>query len=425
MKRPTPVGVTGHYEYIFSPVIAADGTVEAVAGSTRDITERKRVEAALIEARQAAENANQTKDRFLAVLSHELRTPLTPMLMAVAALEHDSELRPAVREHLAMIKRNIQLETKLIDDLLDLSRITSGKVELEIEALDLNETVRRVCRSCRSQMHEQGIRLEIDLSDAVALIAADSARLQQVLWNVLMNAIKFTPENGTIRVTTTRLAGGRWEVRVQDSGIGISMEALPRIFDAYEQGGVKVTRQFGGLGLGLAISKSLLELHRGSIRAESSGPGQGSTFIVELPGKEADAVGETPHFAPAESGKQPQMRVLLVENHPDTARTISRLLRSAGFEVITASDVASASAAAQGESFHVLVSDLGLPDGDGYEIMRRIRAIRSMPGIAMSGYGMNEDRRRSHEAGFSEHLVKPIDASQLIAAIRRVTDNRG
>jgi PAS domain S-box-containing protein len=286
----SPTGVSGYYEYIFSPVIAADGTVEAVAGSTRDITERKRTEAALIEARQAAEAANQTKDRFLAVLSHELRSPLTPMLMAVAVLEHDSDLQPAVREHLAMIKRNIQLETKLIDDLLDLSRITSGKVELDIEPVDLNETVRHVCGSCRSQMREKGIRLETGFCDAAALIAADSARLQQVLCNVLINATKFTSENGTIRVTTVRRPGGRWEVRVQDNGIGISAEALPRIFDAFEQGGVKVTRQFGGLGLGLAISKSLVELHRGSIRAESAGPGQGSTFIIELPGAETDTL---------------------------------------------------------------------------------------------------------------------------------------
>jgi PAS domain S-box-containing protein len=421
----SPTGVTGHYEYIFSPVIAADGTVEAVAGSTRDITERKRTEAALIEARQAAEAANQTKDRFLAVLSHELRSPLTPMLLGVAALELDSDLRPAVREHLAMIKRNIQLETKLIDDLLDLSRITSGKVELDIEPVDLNESVRHVCGSCRSQMSEKGICLKTELCDAAALIAADSARLQQVLGNVLINAIKFTPENGTIRVTTARRVGGRLEVRVQDSGIGISVEALPRIFDAFEQGGVKVTRQFGGLGLGLAISKSLVELHRGSIRAESAGLGQGSTFIVELPEAETDLVGKAPHFAPAENGKQPKMRLLLVEDHHDTARTISRLLRSAGFAVTTAADAASASAAVDREPFDVIVSDLGLPDGDGYELMRRIRAIGSMPGIAMSGYGMNEDRRRSHEAGFSEHLVKPIDLAQLIAAIRRVTDNRG
>ena len=421
----SPTGATGHYEYIFSPVISADGTVEAVAGSTRNITAHKRTETALITARQAAETANQSKDRFLAVLSHELRTPLTPMLMAVAALEHDPGLRTDVREHLGMIKRNIELEAKLIDDLLDLSRITSGKVELNIEEIDLNETVRHVCGSCRSEMQKRSLRLEIELHDTEALVAADSARLQQVLWNVLVNAMKFTPEKGTIRVTTARQIGGRWEVRVQDSGIGIPVEALPRIFDAFEQGSLNVTRQFGGLGLGLAISKALLELHHGSIRAESAGPGQGSAFIIELPGRSADTVGKAAQAPPSESEKQPKMRLLLVEDHSDTALTISRLLRNAGFAVTTASDVASASAAAERESFDLLVSDLGLPDGDGYEIMRRICAIRSVPGIAMSGYGMNEDRRRSREAGFAEHLVKPIDVPQLIEAIRRVTGNRG
>jgi CheY-like chemotaxis protein len=212
---------------------------------------------------------------------------------------------------------------------------------------------------------------------------------------------------------------------VQDSGIGIPVEALPRIFDAFEQGSLKVTRQFGGLGLGLAISKALLELHHGSIRAESAGPGQGSAFIIELPGKSSNTLGKAAQAPAAESGKQPKMRLLLVEDHSDTALTISRLLRDAGFAVTTASDVASASAAAEREPFDLLVSDLGLPDGDGYEIMRRICAIRSMPGIAMSGYGMNEDRRRSREAGFVEHLVKPIDVPQLIDAIRRVTKNRG
>jgi len=207
------------------------------------------------------------------------------MLMAVAALEHGSDLGSAVREHLAMIKRNIQLETKLIDELLDLSCITSGKVELDIETVDLNETVRHVCESCRSQMREKSIHLKTELHDAVALIAADSARLQQVLLNLLTNAIKFTPENGIIRITTARQPGGRWKLQVQDSSIGIPLEVLPRIFDFFEQGGVKVTRQFGGLGLGLAICKALVELHRGSICAESAGPGLGATFTVELPGE--------------------------------------------------------------------------------------------------------------------------------------------
>jgi PAS domain S-box-containing protein len=287
----SPTGVVGQYEYIFSPVIAADGTVEAVAGSTRDITDRKRAETALVEARQEAEAANQSKDQFLAVLSHELRTPLTPMLMAVASLEHRSDLAPSVREPLAMIKRNIQLETKLIDELLDLSRITSGKAELDIGTVDLNETVRQVCESCRSQMHEKGIHLETEFHDPAPRIAADSSRLQQVLLNLLTNAIKFTSRNGTIRITTVRQVSGQWKLQIQDNGIGIPAEVLPRIFDFFEQGGVKVTRQFGGLGLGLAISKALVELHRGSIFAESAGPGLDSTFTVELPGEVMDTVG--------------------------------------------------------------------------------------------------------------------------------------
>jgi signal transduction histidine kinase len=221
------------------------------------------------------------------LLSHELRSPLTPVLLALATLEHESDLRPAVREHLAMIKRNIELETKLINELLDLSRISSGKV-------DVNEMVRQVCGGCRRQMEERDIRLEIELDDPGARIAGDSARLQQVLRNVLENAIKFTPEKGTVRVTTARQAGGRWEVRVRDSGIGIPAEAMPVIFDAFEQGGVKVRRQYGGLGLGLAICKAIVELHQGSIRAESAGSGEGSTFIVELPGEAAFAVQDAP-----------------------------------------------------------------------------------------------------------------------------------
>jgi two-component system CheB/CheR fusion protein len=306
----SPTGVIGHYEYIFSPVIAADGTVEAVAGSTRDITERKHTEGALIEAGQAAETANQTKDRFLAVLSHELRTPLTPMLMAVAALEHNSDLAPAVRESLAMIRRNIQLETKLIDELLDLSRITSGKMELDIATVDLNEAVRHVCESCCSQMREKCVHLETELHDTGALVAADSARLQQVLLNLLTNAIKFTPENGNIRIRTARQPGGRWRLQIRDNGIGISAEMLPHIFDAFQQGGVKVTRRFGGLGLGLAICKALVELHFGSICAESPGSGLGSTFIVELPGEPVDTVGKAPHSGLAEAQSSPNSYII-------------------------------------------------------------------------------------------------------------------
>lgn len=386
----------------------------------REITERKQSEMLLREAKESAELANQSKDRFLAVLSHELRTPLTPVLLAVTALEHDPGLTPEAREDLVMIKRNIELETKLIDDLLDLSRITSGKLTLDIEAVDLNEIVRQVCSICAPQLHEQGVFLEAELDEDVGMVSADSARLQQVLWNVVKNAIKFTPVNGVIQMTTRRRNDGCCEVRVQDQGIGIPPERLPHVFNAFEQGSTSITRQFGGLGLGLAISKALMDLHHGSIRAESAGAGQGATFIIELPAKSMTTTARLRLASPPVIAALPPLRLLLVEDHADTARILARNLGRAGITAIQASGVKSAIALAARESFDLLVSDLGLPDGSGYDIMRHIRSTYHIPGIAMSGYGMEEDMRRSREAGFSEHLVKPIDLRELIAAIRRV-----
>ncbi len=391
----------------------------------RDITERKKNETLLREAKEGAELANQSKDRFLAVLSHELRTPLTPVLLAVGAMEHEPGLRPEVREDLVMIKRNIELETKLIDDLLDLSRITSGKLALFINAVDLNEVVSQVCRICAPQLREKEICLEAELGTDAGMVAADSARLQQVLWNVLKNAIKFTPQKGTIYVSTARRADGCCEVRVKDHGLGISAESLPHVFNAFEQGGTNITRQFGGLGLGLAISKALMELHHGAIRAESAGVGQGATFIIELPSKLMTSTAKIRLAAPPIGEVLPQLRLLLVEDHVDTARILGRQLGRAGVTVVQATDVSSAIKLAERESFDMLVSDLGLPDGSGYDVMRRVRAMLGIPGIAMSGYGMEEDIRRSREAGFSEHLVKPIDLRELITAIRRVAKQLG
>ena len=387
----------------------------------RDITERKQGELLLREAKESAELANQSKDRFLAVLSHELRTPLTPVLLAVSALEHDDGLRPDWREDLTMIKRNIELEIKLIDDLLDLSRITSGKLSLMIESVDLNEVVRQVCRICAPQLREKEVVLETDLDDAAGMVAADSARLQQVLWNVLKNAIKFTPVQGMeIRVSTARLENGCCEVRVADHGIGISAESLPRVFNAFEQGGSSITRQFGGLGLGLAICRALMDLHHGSIRAESEGSGKGATFIIELPAREMTNTNRTRLTSPPDKAVMPHLRLLLVEDHADTARILIRQLERAGITAVQATGVDNAIMLAARGPFDLMVSDLGLPDGSGYDIMRHVSSVYGMPGIAMSGYGMEEDMRRSREAGFSEHLVKPIDLRELLAAIRRV-----
>ena len=415
-----PDGTRRHVLPYPDPIFDAEGRMTGAVNMLLDITERKRTEMLLRDAKDAAELANQSKDRFLAVLSHELRTPLTPVLLTVAALEHDFDIRPEVREDLVMIKRNIELETKLIDDLLDLSRITSGKLTLIIEAVDLNEIVRQVCTICAPQLHEHGVFLEAELDRDAGMVAADSARLQQVLWNVVKNAIKFTPEKGVIQMSTARRTDGYCEVRVQDHGIGIPPESLPHVFNAFEQGGTNITRQFGGLGLGLAISKALMDLHHGTIRAESAGVGQGATFIIMLPSKSMTTTAKIRLASSPVSAVLPQLRMLLVEDHADTARILSRQLSKAGVTVLQASDVNSAIRLAEREPLDLLVSDLGLPDGTGYDIMRCMHSVHGIPGIAMSGYGMEEDMRRSREAGFAEHLVKPIDLRELIAAIRRV-----
>jgi PAS domain S-box-containing protein len=408
---------------VYTPEMDGSGNVSGWVASIADITERKHAEEALRAAKEAAELANRAKDRFLAVLSHELRTPLTPVLMTVAALEHDPALSAEVREDMTMVKRNIELEVKLIDDLLDLNRIGSGKLRLEIETVDLNETVRRVCGICQSEAARLGVRIETALAEGACSVAADPARLQQVLWNLLKNAVKFTPEGGTVTVTTAVGEDGGCQVRVRDDGMGIAPEVLPRIFEAFEQGHDKITRQFGGMGLGLAITKALVELHGGTIRAESEGIGKGTTFEIIWPAQNADVT--SPESAPSESGCARQLRLLLVEDHYDTAQALRRQLRAAGYTVTVASDVSEALATADRESFDVLVSDIGLPDGDGYQVMGHVRETRSIPGIARSGDGMDDDVRRSREAGFTEHLVKPIQVPQLVAAIQRVTENRG
>ncbi len=397
-----------------------EGKTEWVVGSNLDVTERRQAAQKLSEAKEAAESANRSKDRFLAVLSHELRTPLAPVLMTVCALEHDKGLRPDVRDEMTMIRRNIEMETKLIDDLLDVSRIASGKLELRLEQLDINSAVQHVCSICRPQIIGQEVQLTFDLCDEAGFIHADPARFEQVLWNVLKNAVKFTPRNGKIHITSKRVSPTCVEVRITDNGAGISPEILPRIFDAFEQGDARITRQFGGLGLGLAISKALIELHGGTIRAESPGPGKGATFIIQVPGT---LLQEPAHNQPAapEPAKSSPLRLLIVEDHADTRSALKTLLTLEGFTVTTADDVATALKLAQTETFDILISDLGLPDASGYDLMAQMQDIQPLRGIAMSGYGMEEDIRESLTAGFSEHLVKPLKLPQLLAAIQRLS----
>jgi PAS domain S-box-containing protein len=413
-------GAGGYFEYIFVPVFAADGSVESVAGTTRDITQRRRAAQELAEARDAAEQANAAKDRFLAVLSHELRTPLSPVLMTAVAMETDPDLPDKFREDLAMIRRNIDLETKLIDDLLDLSRVVSGKLKLNLQTVSVHQTLRHVLQICAADLVEKRLNVFPRLEASRDTVSGDGARLQQVFWNLVRNATKFTPTGGDVTVRTVNEPDGRLRVEVIDSGIGIAPELLPRIFDAFEQGDARITRQFGGLGLGLAIAQAVVEMHGGSIAAHSEGSGKGTTFTVRLNTVTTVTSGARPTApAPAESPAESAPRLLLVDDHEDTANTLARLLTRSGFDVRVATTVAGALQLAADEPFDLVVSDIGLPDGTGYDLMQQVRSRHGLPGIALTGYGMEEDLRRSRDVGFVDHVVKPVNLPHLEQVIRR------
>lgn len=393
-------------------------------GSNTDITELLEAHDALTAAKESAEAANQAKDRFIAVLSHELRTPLTPVLMSISAMELDPHLDPKRREEMKVIRRNVEVEVKLIDDLLDISRITTGKLELRFQPVDLNAAMRHVCGMCRASILEKGIRLHTVFGEDVGRIMGDAARLQQVMWNILVNAVKFTPEGGDVYVATER-QDDRVVLRVRDTGIGIPQEILPRIFDAFEQGDSRITREFGGLGLGLAIARAVVQMHNGTIRAESD-PAKGGTLIrVCLPGQVVAAEKDPPIPRPDPLEASTRPRMLLVEDHGDTVRVLSRLLSLSGYDVTTAGSVRDAVKKLEGDPFDVIISDIGLPDATGFEFMQRVREFSQTPAIAMSGFGTDEDRRKSLAAGFDEHLVKPVDVIQLEDTIRRLMNQVG
>jgi signal transduction histidine kinase len=375
------------------------------------------------------EAANRAKDHFLAVLSHELRTPLTPILTTVQILERKPGLPEELRDPLATIRRNVELEARLIDDLLDLTRIARGKLELHFEPVDLHEGLTQALDICAKDILAKNIQVTKELTARRHLVLADSARLQQVLWNVIKNAVKFNSEGGSLTVRTDDTPEGRIRIEVQDSGVGIEPAVLPQIFNAFEQGGKDVTRLFGGLGLGLAISKALVELHGGTITAFSAGRDQGATFTLSL---DAAPQGIRPVHAPGaipDAAREPGLRILLVEDHTDTREAIAELLRLYGHTIETADSVATALSAVIGAAgaggacaFDLVISDLGLPDGSGLDLLREIRARcgDEVKAICLSGYGMEEDMRQSREAGFLAHLTKPVSLQELEAVLQRV-----
>lgn len=396
----------------------AAGEAKQFPGVIIDITARRNAEIALNEAKEIAESANIAKDRFLAVLSHELRTPLTPVLMTVDELSQSLPQDSECIEALNLIRRNVELEARLIDDLLDLSRVVSGKLNLYFERTDLRQLVEAVIEICQIQLDAKELSVEIDRDEEGYMLTGDVSRLQQILWNLLKNAIKFSPTGSKIRVVLRKLDDHMLMVQVVDQGRGIEAAVLPRIFAAFEQGDPNISQQFGGLGLGLAISKALVRLHGGDITAKSDGKGKGSTFEILLPIEQDAGTVEDPVPVPVPSeGNDRSFNILLVEDHMDTGTILRKLLRRVGHEVDLARDVESALKLASEKSYDLLISDIGLPDSSGYELMKQIKAIYGWPGIAISGYGMKEDLEKSQLAGFSHHLIKPILIQDLEVAI--------
>ena len=353
--------------------------------------------------------SNLAKDQFLAMLSHELRTPLTPVLASALALESEPALPQEVHESLHMIRRNVELEARLIDDLLDLTRIDRGKIQLNFEIVDAHSLLQNALEICQAEIDRKHLRRSLNLGARKVHLRADPARLQQIFWNLINNAVKFTPSDGQISISTSNTSKGELRVEIADTGLGIESEALPKIFDAFEQGG---RTQLGGLGLGLAISKALVEAHKGTITAQSAGRNKGSTFTLVFPTSERAAA----QIAPAVSPKLPEhqaMRILLVEDHEDSNRSLTNLLRRRGYHVQSALNFQSALDLGAKEEFDVLISDLALPDGSGIDLMQALQSTRPLLGIALTGFGMEDDVRKCRDAGFQHHLVKPIDLNKL------------
>lgn len=389
-------------------------TAMAIAAA---IAERNRAQASIEQQKDAVEAANRTKDNFLAMLSHELRTPLTPVMAALDVLEVDGARSPEAKNSLSMIRRNVELESQLIDDLLDLTRIAKDKLQLRFGPLDAHEVINNVVEICRPEAQARNLTLHLNLRSGAHYVSGDAAKFQQIVWNLLKNAIKFTADNGEVTISSSNPETQLIAIAVHDTGIGIEPEIMNRIFDPFEQGERAFQRRYGGLGLGLAISKSLAQAHGGTLIARSEGRDRGSTFVFTM-----KTVPPPPRIVKLTSSvaESRPLRILLVDDHQDTCVALERLLIRRGHLVAAAHNVRSAMEAAAGNSFDLLISDIALPDGTGTELMTYLRAISRIPGIAISGFGMNGDVEKSLEAGFTEHLVKPVKMENLEAAIDRV-----
>ena len=413
-----------------------EGIIHGAVAVFRDITAHKRAEEQQENlfheraARAEAEAANRAKDKFLAVLGHELRTPLTPVLAGVELLEQEVGANGEFKRTIDIIRRNVELEARLIDDILDLTAIAKGKINLDFAVVDVHAVVRRALEIFSIEIAHKKLRVQTNFEAPQHFARADGSRLMQVFWNVIKNAIKFTPEGGSIHIRSAS-DGPRIVVEVSDNGVGIDPVLLPRIFDSFEQGVRRVQAGHGGLGLGLAISRAIVEAHHGQMEARSPGRDRGTIVEVSLdtvPAPAGAGNGSAVQDASttnAEASEQPsRLRILLVDDHTDTVVTLGALLRRLGYDVACAETVKEALRLSRESKFDLLVTDIGLPDGNGHDLMRQIRAKQSIAGIALSGYGMEDDLEKSRAVGFTDHLIKPVNVERLQAALRQIALHR-
>jgi len=418
-------GVVAHYEYIFMPIFADDGVaVEAVAGTTREISARKRAEAGLARASAEAQKMVRLKDEFLATLSHELRTPMSAIMGWAQVLERRCADDPFTCRATEAITRNARAQARLIEDIVDLSRIEAGKVRLSLQPVDVAQAARAAAESLAPLAEAKPVAIDIASPSPAAFVRADAERLQQVFWNLLSNAVKFTTPDGRVAVRIRR-EGTNVIVEVADDGIGIRPDFLPYVFDRFRQGDGTTTRRAGGLGIGLAVARQLVELQGGTIAAASGGEGQGATFTVTLPTEEGAAARAAAPAVRADLAAMPLagLTVLVVDDEEDIRVLLQHLLHDAGAAVIAADGTLAALELASGHRPDAVLCDLQMPRHDGFDFLRRFRETHGdgTPAIAFSAMAQVEDQQRALAAGYRMFLAKPLPAEEIVAAIRRVT----
>ena len=400
-----------------APIRDTDGNIRGAILVFRDFSSHKQAERVLRDARDTAETANAAKDHFLAMLSHELRTPLSPVLSTLNLWETSEDIPAAMKPDVQMLRRSVELEARIIDDLLDLTRIAKGMLTFTMEAVDVHEIIQFLVEMCHSEFQGKHLGLSVDLGALQPCVRTDAGRLQQILWNVIRNAAKFTKNGGEVRIATRNDDHGNVVITVVDNGIGMAEEMMGRLFKPFEQGEKAISRRLGGLGLGLAISSQLARQLGGSVTATSEGLGKGSTFTITFPGTTEIPLARADRTI-ERSGTAAGTSILLIEDHADTALALARLLGKQGYAVRTAGSVATALEAIAAQKADLIICDIGLPDGTGFELLRKVRETTSTPAIALSGFGMEEDVAQSKLSGFDRHLTKPVNLQILEATIR-------